>query len=74
MGHIACKSIYVRVFSGTDRMHQRDIVAVGSWVTIAFGVWVAAWIIASAIPVFDSLLSLIVCTLDKRVVGVDRPC
>ncbi|BCS23151.1 uncharacterized protein APUU_31376S [Aspergillus puulaauensis] len=60
MGHIACKQIYIRVFAGTNRMHKRDIVAVGSWIGIAFGVWVAAWIIASAIPVFDNLLSLIV--------------
>ncbi|KAL3462647.1 transmembrane amino acid transporter protein-domain-containing protein [Aspergillus heterothallicus] len=59
-GHIACKSIYVRVFAGTDRMHKRDLVAVGSWVAIALGVWIAAWIIASAIPVFNNLLSLIV--------------
>ncbi|PLB55240.1 hypothetical protein P170DRAFT_399243 [Aspergillus steynii IBT 23096] len=60
MGHIACKSIYVRIFAGTDRMHKRDLVAVGSWIAIAFGIWVAAWIIASAIPVFNNLLSLIV--------------
>ena len=42
-------------------MHKKDMVAVGSWVAIAFGVWVVAWIIASAIPVFNNLLSLIVC-------------
>lgn len=60
MGHIACKSIYVRLFAGTNRMHTRDMVAVGSWIAIAFGVWVIAWIIASAIPVFNNLLSLIV--------------
>ncbi|KAL3490543.1 amino acid transporter [Aspergillus germanicus] len=60
MGHIACKSIYVRVFAGTDRMHKRDVVAVGSWLAIAFGVRVVAWIIASSIPVFNSLLSFIV--------------
>jgi hypothetical protein len=58
MGHIACKSIYVRVFAGTDRMHKRDVVAVGSWLAIAFGVWVVAWIIASSIPAFNSLLSI----------------
>ncbi|KAL4749576.1 hypothetical protein BDW72DRAFT_213994 [Aspergillus terricola var. indicus] len=60
MGHIACKQIYIRVFAKTDRMHKRDLVAVGSWVAIALGVWVAAWIVASAIPVFNNLLSLIV--------------
>ncbi|EIT80970.1 hypothetical protein AO1008_09907 [Aspergillus oryzae 100-8] len=57
-GHIACKSIYTRVFAGTDRMHKRDFVAVGSWIGIAVALWVVAWVIASAIPVFSDLLSL----------------
>ncbi|KAL4956121.1 transmembrane amino acid transporter protein-domain-containing protein [Aspergillus filifer] len=57
-GHIACKSIYTRVFAGTDRMHKRDLMAVGSWIGIAVALWVVAWIIATAIPVFSSLLSL----------------
>jgi hypothetical protein len=39
---------------------QAHFVAVVSWVGISFGLWVIAWIIASAIPVFSSLLSLIV--------------
>ncbi|KAJ0418655.1 transmembrane amino acid transporter protein-domain-containing protein [Aspergillus carlsbadensis] len=57
-GHIACKSIYTRVFAGTDRMHKRDVMAVGSWIGIAVALWVVAWIIATAIPVFSTLLSL----------------
>ncbi|KAL4883746.1 transmembrane amino acid transporter protein-domain-containing protein [Aspergillus karnatakaensis] len=58
-GHVASKYIYVRLFRGTDRMHKRDFVAVGSWVAIALALWILAWIIASAIPVFSNLLSLI---------------
>ncbi|KAJ5859819.1 hypothetical protein N7534_005096 [Penicillium rubens] len=58
-GHVAAKSLYVRIFAGTDRMHKRDWVAMGSWVGIAFGLWVIAWVIAEAIPVFNNLLSLI---------------
>ncbi|KAL4923445.1 neutral amino acid permease [Aspergillus undulatus] len=58
-GHVAAKYIYVRIFRGTDRMHKRDFVAIGSWVGIALVLWVLAWIIASAIPVFSNLLSLI---------------
>ncbi|KAL4792198.1 transmembrane amino acid transporter protein-domain-containing protein [Aspergillus venezuelensis] len=57
-GHIACKSIYTRVFAGTDRMHKRDLMAIGSWIGIGVALWVVAWIIATAIPVFSSLLSL----------------
>ncbi|KAJ5114495.1 Amino acid transporter transmembrane [Penicillium alfredii] len=58
-GHVAFKYVYVRIFRGTDRMHKRDWVAVSSWVGIALGLWIVAWIIASAIPVFSNLLSLI---------------
>lgn len=60
-GHIACKSINTRVFAGTDRMHKRDMMAVGSWIGIALVLWIVAWIIAEAIPVFSNLLSLMVC-------------
>ncbi|EIT74011.1 hypothetical protein Ao3042_09997 [Aspergillus oryzae 3.042] len=58
-GHIAFKYIYIRIFRGTDRMHKRDWVAVSSWVGIAASLWVLAWIIAEAIPVFSNLLGLI---------------
>ncbi|KAJ5641483.1 hypothetical protein N7490_005483 [Penicillium lividum] len=58
-GHVAFKYVYVRIFRGTDRMHKRDMIAISSWIGIALGMWVLAWIIASAIPVFSDLLSLI---------------
>ncbi|PWY89299.1 hypothetical protein BO70DRAFT_165101 [Aspergillus heteromorphus CBS 117.55] len=58
-GHVASKSVYVRLFRGTDHMHKRTWKAVGSWVGIALGLWIVAWIIAEAIPVFTNLLSLI---------------
>lgn len=59
-GHVAAKYIYVRLFRGTDRMHNRSFVSVGSWVGITLVLWIIAWIIAEAIPVFNNLLSLIV--------------
>lgn len=59
-GHVAFKYVYVRIFRGTDRMHKRDWVAVSSWIGIALGLWILAWIISAAIPVFSNLLSLIV--------------
>ncbi|KAJ5682504.1 Amino acid transporter transmembrane [Penicillium macrosclerotiorum] len=58
-GHVAFKYVYVRIFRGTDRMHKRDFIAISSWVGIALAMWILAWIIASAIPVFSNLLSLI---------------
>jgi hypothetical protein len=59
-GHVACKYIYVRIFRGSAHMHQNSFLAIGSWVAIALGVWVVAWVIAESIPVFNELLSLIV--------------
>ncbi|KAJ5936213.1 hypothetical protein N7454_005511 [Penicillium verhagenii] len=58
-GHVAFKYVYVRIFRGTDRMHKRDTLAISSWIGIALCMWILAWIIASAIPVFSDLLSLI---------------
>lgn len=71
-GHIACKSIYTRVFAGTNRIHQRGFKAVGSWIGIAVALWVIAWIIATAIPVFSSLLSLMVCLLPRSNISKGR--
>lgn len=62
-GHVAFKYVYIRIFRGTDRMHKRDLVAVGTWIGIGLLLWIIAWIISSAIPVFSNLLSLIVCLL-----------
>ncbi|CAG7959143.1 unnamed protein product [Penicillium salamii] len=58
-GHVAFKSVYLRIFSGTDRMHKRDWIAWGSWVGIALTMWILAWIVSTAIPVFSNLLTLI---------------
>lgn len=70
-GHVACKAVYLRLFAGTDRMHKRDFGAVRSWIAIGLVLWVLAWIIASATPVFSNLLSLIVCS-NFRLEGI-RP-
>lgn len=51
----------MRIFAGTDHMGKRSFIAVGSWIGIATALWVLAWVIASAIPVFNNLLSLMVC-------------
>lgn len=61
LGHVACKYIYVRIFRGSDKMHQRSFLSIGSWVAICLGVWVVSWVVAESIPVFNDLLSLIVC-------------
>ncbi|CAG8902646.1 unnamed protein product [Penicillium egyptiacum] len=58
-GHVAAKYIYVRLFRGTDHMKKRTFFSIGSWVVITLVLWVIAWIISEAIPVFNTLLSLI---------------
>lgn len=58
-GHVAGKYIYVRMFRGTDRMSKRSWSSFGLWAIIILILWIIAWIIAEAIPVFNDLLSLI---------------
>ncbi|GFF55600.1 N amino acid transport system protein [Aspergillus lentulus] len=58
-GHIACKYIYVRLFRGTEHLHQRSLFSIGTWVTISVVLWTIAWIIAEAVPEFNNLLSLV---------------
>lgn len=41
-------------------MQKRSFLSIGSWVGISLVLWIIAWIIAEAIPVFNNLLSLIV--------------
>ncbi|KAI9044662.1 putative aspartate transaminase [Aspergillus affinis] len=58
-GHVACKTIYIRIFRGSSHLHKRSLISVGSCVGIALTLWVIAWVIAESIPSFNSLLSLI---------------
>lgn len=60
LGHVACKYIYVRLFRGTDKMHSRSFLSIGTWVGICLAVWIISWVVAESIPVFNNLLSLIV--------------
>lgn len=41
-------------------MHERSLLATGTWVAIGLSMWTIAWVIAESIPVFNDLLSLIV--------------
>ena len=64
----------MRIFAGTDHMGKRSFIAVGSWIGIATALWVLAWVIASAIPVFENLLSLMVCPLRPLTRNYDADC
>ena len=58
-GHVAAKYIYVRMYRGTDMMGKKTLKSYGMWALISLVLWVVAWIIAEAIPVFNNLLGLI---------------
>ncbi|KAF2155698.1 hypothetical protein K461DRAFT_274714 [Myriangium duriaei CBS 260.36] len=57
--HVCIKNIYVRMWRGTDVMHQKGLKSLGSWYGLAFVCCVAAFLIANAIPVFSDLLGLL---------------
>ena len=58
-GHVAAKYIYVRMYRGTDMMSKKTFKSYGMWALISLVLWIVAWIIAEAIPVFNDLLGLI---------------
>lgn len=43
-------------------MKKRSFLSIGTWVALVSVLWIIGWIIAEAIPVFNNLLSLIVCS------------
>lgn len=57
-GNVAAKYIYVRLFRGTDRMGRKSWSNFGLWALIMLALWVVAWLVAVAVPVFNDLLSL----------------
>ncbi|KAF2656789.1 N amino acid transport system protein [Lophiostoma macrostomum CBS 122681] len=58
-GSVACKYIYIRIWYGTDVIHQKSFKSIGSWVGICAVAWFVSWVIAESIPNFNSLLALI---------------
>ncbi|KAF1849908.1 uncharacterized protein K460DRAFT_411708 [Cucurbitaria berberidis CBS 394.84] len=58
-GSVACKFIYLRMWSGTNVVHQNSWKSLGSWWGICGVCWVVSWVLAEAIPNFNLLLGLI---------------
>ncbi|RGP75555.1 hypothetical protein FSPOR_663 [Fusarium sporotrichioides] len=57
--HIPAKYIFLRILRGSEHLHRNSLVHWGTWLGCTGGVTVTAYIIASAIPIFGSLVSLI---------------
>lgn len=42
VGHVACKTVYVRIFRGSDHIHESSLMSLGVlvWVIIALVIWI----------------------------------
>jgi hypothetical protein len=58
-GSVACKFIYVKVWSGTNVVYQKSFKSMGSWYGICVGAWGISWFLAEVIPNFNLFLGLI---------------
>ncbi|KAF4452873.1 neutral amino acid permease [Fusarium albosuccineum] len=59
MTHIPAKYLFIRLLRGTKHLNSNSMVHWGTWLACTGGVTLIAYIIASAIPVFGGLVSLI---------------
>ncbi|KAG8624754.1 hypothetical protein KVT40_007821 [Elsinoe batatas] len=57
--HIAAKYVFVRALRGSKHLSGNTIIHWASWLGCTFGLAMISYIIASAIPVFGGLVSLI---------------
>lgn len=62
-GSVACKYIYLRIWAGTNVVHQNSWKSLGSWYGICGIAWILSWVLAEAIPNFNLLLGLIAALL-----------
>lgn len=59
-GHVAAKSIYVRLFRGRDALHEKTLVSRGAWAMICGVLWAISWVIAEDNPTFGDLIVQVV--------------
>ncbi|KAF5708219.1 neutral amino acid permease [Fusarium globosum] len=57
--HLPAKYIFLRILRGSEHLHRNSLIHWGAWLGCIGGITILAYIIASAIPVFDPLVSLI---------------
>jgi hypothetical protein len=58
-GSVVCKYVYIRMWKGTNVVHQTNYKSLCSWFGICAILCVVAWLLAEAIPNFNLLLGLI---------------
>ncbi|CAG8948562.1 unnamed protein product [Penicillium salamii] len=59
LSHISSKYIFVRLLQGSDHLTANSFRHWATWLSCTFGATIIAYIIASAIPVFNDLVSLV---------------
>ncbi|RAH56725.1 hypothetical protein BO85DRAFT_469414 [Aspergillus piperis CBS 112811] len=59
VAHIPAKFIFVNILRGSRHLTSNSPTHWITWLSCTFGIIVIAWIIASTIPIFDALVSLI---------------
>ncbi|KAM0543202.1 hypothetical protein ACHAO7_009502 [Fusarium culmorum] len=57
--HLASKHVFVRVLRGSKHLAANTFVHWASWIGCTFGITIVAYVVASGIPVFSGLVSLI---------------
>ncbi|GKT87429.1 amino acid transporter [Colletotrichum tofieldiae] len=57
--HLPAKYIFIRLLRGSRHLTENTVKHWGIWLGCTFGITVIAYIIASSIPVFDGLVSLV---------------
>ncbi|KAF4343017.1 neutral amino acid permease [Fusarium beomiforme] len=57
--HVPAKYIFLRILRGSEHLHKNSLIHWGTWLGCTSGITVIAYIIASAIPSFDPLVSLV---------------
>ncbi|GAD94188.1 amino acid transporter, putative [Paecilomyces variotii No. 5] len=63
--HLPAKYIFVRMLQGSRHLVANTVVHWTTWLSCTFGIAIIAYIIASAIPVFGSLVSLVGALLES---------
>ncbi|GFF98792.1 hypothetical protein IFM53868_09977, partial [Aspergillus udagawae] len=57
--HVAGKYIFVRILRGSKHLTSSSFIHWGTWLSCTFAIAISAYVIASAIPVFGGLVSLV---------------
>ncbi|CAI7584394.1 unnamed protein product [Penicillium bialowiezense] len=57
--HLSAKHVFVRILRGSDHLTANSVTHWATWLCSTFGITIVAYIVASAIPVFSELVSLI---------------